>query len=289
MMEKTLNLGAIGIRGLPLPESLALSRGTGFDSLVFDVREAARLADERGVAYVRDLFAQAGIRPGYWGLPVAWRQDDQWKDDLRALPRLADLARDLGCLRATTGVMPGSDDREYSDNFSWHVERLRPIAEILRVEGCRLGIEFIGPRTFRARFRHEFISTLDGILDLARAIGTGNVGVLLDSWHLYTSGGAVADLDRLTAADVVAVHVNDAPAGIPRDEQIDNVRALPLETGVIDLTGFMRRLAAIGYDGPVMPEPFSQRLESLAATDPLAAIQEAARAMDALWRAAELI
>ena len=288
MMEKTLSLGAIGIRGLTLPESLALSRGAGFDAIVFDVREVARLADERGIAYVRDLFVQAGIRPGYWGLPVAWRQDDQWKDDLRALPRLAALARDLGCLRATTGVMPGSDDREYSANFSWHVERLRPVAEILRVEGCRLGIEFIGPRTFRARFRHEFIYALDGTLDLARAIGTGNVGVLLDSWHLYTSGGALAELDRLTADDVVAVHVNDAPAGIPRDDQIDNVRALPLETGVIDLVGFMRRLAAIGYDGPVVPEPFSQRLESLAATDPLAAIRETARAMDALWRAAGL-
>jgi sugar phosphate isomerase/epimerase len=87
---------------------------------------------------------------------------------------------------------------------------------------------------------------------------------------------------------VVAVHVNDAPAGIPRDEQIDTVRALPLETGVIDLAGFMRRLQAIGYDGPVMLEPFSQRLESLAASDPVAAVQEAGRAMDALWRVAGL-
>ena len=63
------------------------------------------------------------------------------------------------------------------------------------------------------------------------------------------------------------VHVNDAPAGIARDEQIDTVRTLPMETGVIDLAGFMQAMQEIGYDGPVMPEPFSQRVNDLAATD----------------------
>ena len=65
------------------------------------------------------------------------------------------------------------------------------------------------------------------------------------------------------------VHVNDAPAGIAWDEQIDTVRTLPMETGVIDLAGFMQALQEMGYDGPVMPEPFSQRISDLAATDPL--------------------
>ena len=62
--------------------------------------------------------------------------------------------------------------------------------------------------------------------------------------------------------------------------------ALPMETGVIDLVGFMRPLLEMRYDGPVMPEPFSQRLNDLAATDPESAVREAARSMDALWPAA---
>ena len=48
-------------------------------------------------------------------------------------------------------------------------------------------------------------------MDLAAAIGTGNVGLLLDAWHLYTGGGSIDDLDKITAKDVVVVHVNDAP------------------------------------------------------------------------------
>ena len=115
---------------------------------------------------------------------------------------------------------------------------------------------------------------------------TGNVGLLLDAWHLYTSGGSVADLEQITAQDIVTVHVNDAPAGIPVDEQIDNVRCLPMETGVIDLQAFMRKLAELGYDGPVTTEPFSRSLNALAVQDPVAAAERTSQSMDQMWAAA---
>ena len=287
-MYATISPDALGIRALSLSDAIAIARDSGFAGLSFDSRAAARAADEHGPAAVQEQFARAGVKPAIWNLPVAWRADDQWQADLRELPRLAATARELGATRTTTYMPSGSDERPFAENFDWHVARLRPIAEVLRDEGCRFGIEFIGPNTFRAAFRHEFIHTLEGVMELIAAIGTGNVGVLLDAWHLYTSGGTIADLERLTNRDVVVVHVNDAPAGVARDDQIDTVRALPMETGVIDLVGFMRALESMGYDGPVMPEPFSQRLNDLAATDPPAAAREAARSMDALWRAAGL-
>src|SRR5215207_3040880 len=287
-MCATISPDALGIRGLSLSGAIALARDSGFAGLAFDSRAAAQAVDQHGLPEVQDQFARAGVKPALWNLPVAWRDDDHWEADLRELPRLAATARDLGATRTTTYMPSGSDERPFKENYEWHVARLRPIAEILRDEGCRFGIEFIGPKTFRAAFRHEFIYTLDGVIGLIGAIGTGNVGVLLDSWHLYTSGGTPADLERLTRHEVAVVHVNDAPAGIARDEQIDTVRALPMETGVIDLVGFMRSLQGMGYDGPVMPEPFSQRITDLAATDPAAAAREAARSMGALWRAAGL-
>ena len=285
-MYTTISLEALGIRGLSLSEAIDLAREARFAGLSFDSRAAAQVIDEQGLAAVQEQFARAGVKPALWNLPVAWRDDNQWQTDLRELPRLARAARNLGATRTATYMPSGSDERPFQENFDWHVARLRPIAEVLRDEGCRFGIEFIGPKTFRAAFRHEFIYTLDGVMELVAAIGTGNVGVMLDSWHLYTSGGSLADLQGLTNQDVVVVHVNDAPAGIARDEQIDTVRTLPMETGVIDLVGFMRALQEMGYDGPVMPEPFSQRINDLATTDPDAAAREAARSMDALWRAA---
>jgi sugar phosphate isomerase/epimerase len=47
------------------------------------------------------------------------------------------------------------------------------------------------------------------------------------------------------------------------DAQMDNTRALPGETGVIDIVGFLGALRAIGYDGPVTPEPFKKNLADL--------------------------
>lgn len=287
-MYATISPDAVGIRGLSLSEAIALARDSGFAGLSFDSRAAARAADQHGLAAVQDEFARGGVKPALWNLPVAWRDDAQWQADLRELPRLAATARELGSTRTATYMPSGSDQRPFRENFDWHVARLRPIAEVLRDEDCQFGIEYLGPKTYRAAFRHEFIHTLDGVMELVTAIGTGNVGLLLDSWHLYTSGGTLADLERLTSHDVVVVHVDDAPPGVALDEQIDTVRALPMETGVIDLVGFMRALRKMGYDGPVMPEPFSQRLNDLAATDPGAAAREAARSMTALWRAAGL-
>ena len=121
------------------------------------------------------------------------------------------------------------------------------------------------------------------------AIGTGNVGLLLDTWHLYTSGGSNEDLGGITANDVVTVHVNDAPAGVARDDQVDSVRRLPMETGVIDLPDFLRRLDETGYNGPVTPEPFSQRINAIAAKDPLEAAQVVSEHMSRLWQASGLV
>jgi sugar phosphate isomerase/epimerase len=287
-MDKALAPGAIGVRGLTLQQTIDLAKASGFDAIGIDIREVETLVNEGGLDAVRAPFAESGIRPGFWGVPVSWRHDETSDEDLRLLVGRAKLAHDLGCPRALTGVMPGSDERKYAENFAWHIERLRPIARVLADAGCRLGIEFIGPKTLRGKFRHEFVYSLPQFLELAAAIGTGNVGALLDAWHLYTSYGSNADVERLRAEDVVVVHVNDAPPGIPVDEQIDNVRALPLETGVIDIVGFMQALQRIGFDGPVMPEPFSSRLDALGASDPLAAAKEAGRSMDALWTAAGL-
>ncbi|MEA3345986.1 MAG: sugar phosphate isomerase/epimerase family protein [Chloroflexota bacterium] len=285
-MFKNLSPGAIGIRGCSLSDSIELARRAGFEGIDFSIREAAALADEHGIDGVRGLFENAGILPGQWGLPVAWNRDDQWEKDLEGLPKLAALGRALGCTRTATWCPPSSDEREYEENFAWHAARFRPIAEVLKEYDCRLGIEFIGPKTSRDRGKYEFIYTLEGMMELAAAIGTGNVGLLLDAWHLYTSGGSIDDLDKVTADDVVVVHVNDAPAGIARDEQIDNVRRLPMETGVIDLPGFMGKLDEMGYDGPITPEPFSERINAI--EDPLEAAQLAANCMDRMWRASGL-
>jgi sugar phosphate isomerase/epimerase len=278
--------GAIGIKGFSLEESSALAADTGFEAVWFDIREAKSIADEHGVDHVRDLFASRGIRPGGWGAPVRWQDDAQRDDDLAALPALAELGVALGNPFTTTGIMPGNDERPFDEQYAWILERLRPFAETLKASGVRLGIEFIAPKTLRSRFKHEFIYSMPEMLKLGRDVGTGNVGVLFDVWHHYTAHGTVADLDNVTADDIVVVHVNDAPAGIEIDEQVDSARMLPMETGVIEAPAMLRKLDAMGFDGPVIAEPFSARINALAAADPVAAASETAASIRKLFAAA---
>ncbi|MEZ6060358.1 MAG: TIM barrel protein [Planctomycetaceae bacterium] len=174
-----------------------------------------------------------------------------------------------------TWLSPRHDELTYVANFRQHANRLRECVRILGDHGLRFGMEYVGPKTLWASGRHPFIHSLAETRDLIAEIGLDNVGVVLDSWHWYTAHETVDDLKSLTNADIIACDLNDAPAGIPIDEQIDNKRELPAATGVIDLKAFLTTLAEIGYDGPVRAEPFNAVLNEMDDAEALAATSKA--------------
>lgn len=284
-MYTSLMPGAIGIKGLSLHDSIDLAAQTGFDAVWFDIKEARALADQHGVDYVKDLFASKGVKPGGWGAPVRWQDDANRDADLEALKPFADLGVALGNPFTTTGIMPANDDREFDDQYAYIIERLRPFAEGLKASGVGLGIEFIAPKTLRDKFTYEFIYSMPQMLQLAADAGTGNIGVLFDVWHHYTAHGTLEEMDLLTTDNVFVVHVNDAPTGLEIDEQQDLSRTLPMETGVIPATAMIMKLNEIGYAGPVIAEPFSARINDLAAADPAAAAMETRESITKLFAA----
>ena len=255
-MYMALSPGALGLKANSLEEAIALAQANGYQGVEIGIPETARLVQEHGPEHVTGLFRAAKVTPAGFGLPVRWNgPEEEWKSGIAELDSLAAAAQAIGCNRTTTWLMPGSNDLPTEENRRYHIERFAPIANVLRKHGCRLGLEFIGPRTIRDRLQYPFVYKMLDMLELAREIGP-NVGLLLDSWHWYTSGGTLEELKTLTNDDIVYVHVNDAPRGVPLEDHIDNKRCLPGATGVIDITGFLRVLADTGYDGPVTPEPF---------------------------------
>ena len=283
-MYPNLNTGAIGVKAT-FGEAVELAARHGFGGIDFSIEEVEKIVADKGEAHVRKLLSDAGLRLGAWGPPVNWRADDaSWQADLPLLARRSALARELGSDRATTWIMPGDNDRDFDANYAFHLERLRPVVERLAQEGCRLGLEWVGPKTLRDARRYPFVHTMDEMRKLAADLG-GNVGLLVDIFHLYTSHADVAAVRDLPVKEVVNVHVNDAIAGRTPDEQLDNERALPGETGVCDIAGFMQALNAIGYDGPVTVEPFSQRVREMAPDD---AVRATADSLRRAWAVAKL-
>jgi sugar phosphate isomerase/epimerase len=265
-------------------DGIAAAKRGGFEGLEVQIAQLANLIDERGTSYVKGMFADAGIKPAAFGLPTDWRNTDQkWRSDLPHLSRFAKAAASIGIRRTFTWIMPCSNDRPMEENRKFHIERFKPIARTLGEYNVHLGLEFIGPKTLRENQKYPFIYKMSDMLEMGREIGP-NVGILLDCWHWYTSGGTIAELEKLRPEQVVYVHVNDAPAGVAVDQQIDNVRDLPGATGVIDISGFLKALKQIGYDGPVTPEPFKKELGDLASDE--ARLKTVGAAMEKTFRAA---
>jgi len=279
-MFRNLSPGAIGVQK-PLAENIRLARIGGFQGVEVSMSEVSKLTEEKSLGYVKSLFEEEEIRPGGWWLPFDWRGDENaYEKGLAELDRLASLAAEIGCPRAFTFIMPFSDKRPFEENFKWHVSRLRPIARALSDNGCMLGLEFIGTESLRVNRKHVFIYDLNGMMNLCRALESENVGLLLDSWHWYASRGTIEDILRLKGRDVVYVHINDAPLNVPLDSLLDNVRCLPGETGVINLVGFLKALRNIGYDGPVTPEPFSEKVSRMS---PEGAVKTTGEALRKVW------
>jgi sugar phosphate isomerase/epimerase len=263
-MYKTLAAGAIGVQFKSLADAVAGAQKYGFEGIEFSAAELADLIEAQGVGAAKGLFESAGVKPAVFGLSVNWRGSDaEFAQSLSAFPRLAKAAQAVGCTRTATWIMPCSNDRPFAENRMFHIERLKPIAKILSDHGISFGLEFIGPKTLRDSQKYPFIHTMDDMLAMGVEIGS-NVGLLLDSFHWYTSHAELADLHALKANQIVYVHVNDAQSNLGIDQQLDNVRDLPGATGVIDLAGFMRALMKISYDGPIAVEPFKKQLAELA-------------------------
>ena len=273
--------GAIGVSAKP-EEVIELAARHGFESIEADGNYLASLSNEQLDA----LFAKMKEKKlvfGAAGLPLEFRRDEaRFEESLKSLPRFAAGLKRAGVDRVSTWLTPCDDKLTYLQNLRQHAARLRKAARVLQDQNVRLGLEYVGPKTAWASRRYPFIHTMADMKDLHSEIGLSNVGFLLDSWHWYNAGDSVADIEALKPEQVVAVDLNDAPAGIPKDQQVDSKRELPCATGVIDLRGFLNALNQIGYDGPVRVEPFNAALNKLPKDEACAAAAAALKKAFAL-------
>ncbi len=261
-MFKNLGTGHIGVKASQL-QALEYAIRFDFGGVNVHAEELEKMSAEQRQEVLARMKAH-GVQWGVSGLPVQFRTtDEEFKRTVGSLPARATALAELGAVRVCTWILPGHDTLTYRQNFEQHRRRLAEVAGILKDHGLLLGLEFVGPKPSRDRSRFPFVHTIEEQLELNEAIGNDNVGILLDSYHWFTSGGSVSDIEKLTGRQVIEVHVNDAQPGIPVDQLQDGKRALPCSTGVIELKGFMAALAKIDYDGPVTCEPFDRQLNDL--------------------------
>jgi sugar phosphate isomerase/epimerase len=279
-MFKGFSSGLLGFGDRALKEDIPLAAKYGYAGIEFNIAREAR----NDPLEIRDLLEKNGLRPAGFGLPVDYRSSvETFEDDMEKLPAYCAFAQKVGNKRCITWIIPWSDTLDYKTNFDLHKARLTRVARILEEYDIHFGLEFVGPSSERKNKKYEFIHNLDMLMELLQAIGTSNLGILMDVWHWDMAGQTAGDFKKIPDGKwITLVHINDAPLGIPVDEQKDLVRELPGATGVLNITGFMRGLLDLNYDGPVFVEPFYAPFKTMPFED---ALKASKAAMDKVWPA----
>ncbi len=271
----SLNGGAIGVKA-GQQELIKLAAKYGFEAVAPSPGELSGM-DEQTFRQTLDLLKQNRLQWGNAGLPVDFRKDvATFEKGLEKLKGMVPRLKAAGVTRMGTWIFPNHQELTYLQNFELHSDRLRQIARVLETGDIRLGLEYVGPRTLWSAGRYPFLHSLAETLELIERIGTGNVGLVLDSFHWFNAEETREDLLVLKNEQVVACDLNDAVGGLAASGQRDLYRELPTATGVIDIKTFLEALVQIGYDGPVRAEPFSRSLNIL---DDETAVAATAQAM----------
>lgn len=251
--------GSLGVK-VGQAEAIELAARHGFDS----VQPFPRDLETDGVQKHVEALEGKGLRWAAAGLPVEFRKGEaEFEESMSSLPGVVAVLQQAGVDRVGTWLSPAHATLTYLENFKTTAERLGKAAGILQDHGMRLGLEYVGTKRNWTASRHPFVHTMSETRELIAAIDRPNVGFVLDSWHWWTSYETGEDIRSLAGEDVVSADLNDAPSGVPRDEQFDGKRELPLATGVINVREFLEALVAIGFNGPVRAEPFNSQLNEL--------------------------
>jgi 2-keto-myo-inositol isomerase len=141
--------------------------------------------------------------------------------------------------------------------------------DVARPYGVSLALEFVGGHGTR------LVATPLTAQELVLRCGRENAGVVFDTFLFYTGCGKMEDIQQLNATSLLIVHVNDAPASVPREALADRDRVLPGD-GVFPLAAIFEHLERLGYSGRYSCELFNEELWS---EDPVTVAQRAYSAM----------
>ncbi|WP_432103960.1 sugar phosphate isomerase/epimerase family protein [Streptomyces sp. bgisy091] len=134
-------------------------------------------------------------------------------------------------------------------------DALGELAPYARERGVRLAIEPLHPMYASDRC---VVSTLSQALDLAERFPAEEVGVVVDSYHIWWDDRVAADIARAGAGGRIhsfqlADWITPLPAGVL-------VGRGQLGDGSVDFRAMRREVEATGFDGPIEVEIFNEGL-----------------------------
>ena len=241
------SIATVSISG-DLREKLAAIAAAGFDGV--EIFENDFLAFDGTPAEVGRMIREHGLEitlfqpfRDFEGLP-----EPQRSRAFERAERKFDLMQELGTdlMLICSNVSPaalGGIDRAATD--------LRELGGRAQNRGLRVGYEAL------AWGRH--INDHRDAWEIVRRADHPAVGLILDSFHTLARGVDVDTIRSIPGDRIFIVQLADAPRmDMDLLQWSRHYRNMPGE-GDLDVTGFMRAVAATGYDGPISLEIFNDQ------------------------------
>ncbi len=243
--------GALGIPGVGLWRSPVQA---------FGVERVAQLVRQAGLTVTslcRGGFLTASD-PGEWEAALA--------DNRAAVDEAATLGTSTLVL-VSGGLPAGAKDLVAArERVAEALGRLAPYAA---ERGVRLAIEPLHPMFASDRC---VVCTLSQALDLAERFPAEQVGVVVDTYHLWWDERLPEQLVRAgRSGRIAAFQLADWITPLPEGALLGRGQ---LGDGCLDLRGFRQRVDAAGYAGPVEVEVFNPQLWQRPGTEVLEQVVE---------------
>ncbi|NLU70412.1 sugar phosphate isomerase/epimerase family protein [Streptomyces sp. HNM0574] len=249
-----LSINQQTVKQLPLPELTEHLARLGVPGVGLWRGPVREYGPERAARLVRDagLTVTSLCRGGFLTDPGAQARERALADNRRALDEAAALGTGVLVLVAG-GLPPGS--RDLPGARERIADALGELAPYARERGVTLAVEPLHPMYAADRCA---VSTLGQALDLAERFPAAEVGVAVDTYHLWWDDGLARQIARAGRGGRIALfQVADWVTPLP--EGVLTGRG-QLGDGVIDLRGLRAQADAAGYAGPVEVEIFNEGL-----------------------------
>lgn len=216
---------------------------TGYDLLELPILDPSTLDTDA----VRSAAADHGLRLATsLGLSPDTDVSSEDPDAVQAGAERLHLAVDVtaaagadwmcGVLASALGKYPGPPTRQGWDNA---VAVLREVADHAKDIGINLGLEIVN------RYESNLVTTVETGLDFLDQVSSDQLWIHLDTYHALIEEDSLEGAARQAGDRLGYVHVGQNDRGA-------------LDTGTVDLAGFLATLTAMDYGGPITFEGFSR-------------------------------
>jgi len=267
------SLNQATIKKASLATAVSVTAASGIPAIGLWREPVAEVGLGRAAKIVRDsgLRVSSLCRGGYFTSPDGPLRRAEIDDNLRAVDEAAELGAPV--LVIVAGGLPRGD-RDLPAARRRVSDALAELAPYAWDAGVTLALEPLHPMYVADR---AVVSTLGQALDLATAHGSEEIGVAVDTFHLWWDPDLEGQLYRAGVEHRIAVYqVADWITPIAADALL--ARGIPGD-GHIDVPRFTRMIRNSGYSGDVECEVFRQDIWD---ADPAAVAMRVAAAHSSL-------